>query len=346
MVRSRRVWRRSVRRGPLRASYAAAVLHERPSRRARWIERAARLLLKPLLRLAPIGDRTFVRLRSLDRHRVRPPAADITAEPVDLNGVRAEWMEPAAGRASGLTLLYFHGGGFFAGSINSHRSMCEQLVRQTGGAVVSVDYIMLPEGTIVDSVAEAVAAYAAVLDRVDDPGRIVVGGDSAGGYLAMKVGELCGARGLRPPAGLIGFSPLLSLDPEREDKDVIRIVRVRDAYLPVRRLPRIRERWLPAGSTIEGIASPLDAAEAIESPVHLVAVEEEMLRPEVEAFAARLAEAGIEVELHLWRGQVHVFVVLVDLLPEAREAVRHAADFALRVTDGGGPGTPSTYRQA
>ncbi|TSD53121.1 alpha/beta hydrolase [Aeromicrobium piscarium] len=330
-ARSPRASRWPSRRRPLRAVHADAVLHEDPSSRARLIGRGARLAVKPLLRLAPMDDRMFARLRSLDRYRPGRPAEGISAVEVDLDGVRAEWMELEEGPSSDLTLLYFHGGGFFTGSINSHRSMCEQLVRDTGGAVVSVDYVMLPDGTIADSVADAMTAYEAVIERVSRPDRIVVGGDSAGGYLAMKVGELSTRRGIHRPAGLIGFSPLLSLDPEREDKNVVRVSPMREAYLPVKRTPRMRERWLPDGAVIEGFASPLHAAAYIESPVHLVAVEDEMLRPETEAFALLLTDKGVDVEVHLWRGQVHAFVSLVDVLPDARVAVRQGADFARRV---------------
>jgi acetyl esterase/lipase len=186
-------------------------------------------------------------------------------------------------------------------------------------------------GTVAESVHDAISAYAALVATSAHPDKIVVAGDSAGGYLAMKVAELATRRGLPAPAALLGFSPLLSVDPDREDKAVQRIIRARDAYLPIQRIAHIRERWLPEdGAPIEGYASPLHAAAYISSPTFFVAVEDELLRPEVEAMALLLSERGVEVETHLWRKLVHAFPVLVDLLPESDMAIQLAADFARR----------------
>ena len=96
----------------------------------------------------------------------------------------------------------------------------------------------------------------------------------------------------------------------------------------MRRIALVRERWVPEGSSFEGYASPLLATSYINSPAFFVAAEDELLRPEVEAMALQLSERGIDVETHLWRGQVHAFPVMVDLVPESRQALKLAADFA------------------
>ena len=269
------------RRPPMRGVYQFAVLHDTYSFRARLVQRTARLLMQPILRFAPVTPRTIRALRMIERGSAKAPRSRYV-EPVDfeLGGVRVESMTHRQGPTSGATILYFHGGAFMSGGIETHRRLCERLARHTGATVVSVDYIQLPEGAIADSVQDAMKAYAGLLDNCGEPEKIVVAGDSAGGYLAMKVAELATRRGLKPPAAILGFSPMLSLDPDREDKAVERIDPVNDAFLPPKRLPRIRALWLPDGSTIEGFASPLHAAAYIGSPV--TAVEDEMLRPEVE----------------------------------------------------------------
>ena len=318
-------------RGPMRVAQETTVVHEAFSFRSRLLQRIVRLLFKPVLRLTPINDRTFAVIRALDalqEHRPRSPFVE--ASTGELGGVRVESTEHRRGPDSDMTILYLHGGGFFSGSLATHRRVCERLALTTGARVVSVDYVQLPEGSIADSVQDAITAYAALVDEVKHPDRIVVAGDSAGAYLVMKIAELADRRGLPAPAALIGFSPLLSVDPDRLDKPIVRVVRSRDAYLPVRRLATIRRRWLPDGSAIEGCTSPLDATAHIGSPTFLVAVEDEMLRPEVEAMALLLSERGVEVETHLWRKQVHAFPVLVGLLPESDLAVQLAADFARR----------------
>ena len=317
------------RAGPMRGVYQQAILHDTHSVRARIVQRAARLLIQPVLRFAPLNATTIKAARAIDRASAKAPRSRYV-EPIgyELGGVRVESMTHRFGPTSDMTILYFHGGGFMSGGIDTHRRLCESLARFTGANVISVDYIQLPEGTVSDSVRDAISAYEGLLDMCLEPDKIVIAGDSAGGYLSMKVAELAKRRKLRAPAAILCFSPMLSLDPEREDKAVERIHPVNDAYLPPKRLPRIRELWLPKGTTIEGFAAPLQASAYIESPVFMTAVEDELLRPEIEAMSLLLADRGIEVETHIWRKQVHAFPVLADLLPESRHALRLAAEFA------------------
>lgn len=316
------------RRPAMRGVYQDAVFHDTYSFRARLVQRAARLFMQPVMRFAPVTPRTIRALRAIENGMAKAPRSRYV-EPVkyELGGVRVESMSHSYGPTSGATILYFHGGGFMSCGIETHRRLCERLARHTGAEVISVDYVQLPDGAIPDSVQDAMKAYVGLLDICLEPEKIVVAGDSAGGYLAMKVAELATRRGLQPPAAILGFSPMLSLDPDREDKAVERIDPVNDAFLPPKRLPRIRALWLPDDSTIEGFASPLHAAAYISSPVFMTAVEDEMLRPEVEKMALLLADRGLEVETHIWRKQVHAFPVLADFLPESKHAIALAADF-------------------
>ncbi|MFT4299731.1 MAG: alpha/beta hydrolase [Aeromicrobium sp.] len=316
-------------RGPVQVVDESVVVHQASSLRARVLQRGLRIVIKPTLTLLPFNDHTIKLLRRMDAISALGPRSRYV-EPFEyrLGGVRVEQMAHRFGPDSDLTVLYFHGGGFFSCGIETHRRLCERLALITGGSVISVDYIQLPDGTVADSVQDAISAYVALLEQVPHPDKIIVAGDSAGGYLAMKVAEIAKRRGLQTPAAIIGFSPLLSLDPDRFDKGIEKVSRMNDAYLPVRKVRVVRRRWLSRDNAIEGCESPLDAAEYIDAPTFMTAVEDEMLRPEVEAMALQLAARGVEVETHLWRGQVHAFPVLADLLPESREAVRLAGRFA------------------
>lgn len=317
--------------GPMRVVYEDAVVHEQCSVRARALQRGARVFLKPLMHWVPMSDHTIRVLRTVDRVAARGPRSRFV-HPVrfDLGGVPVESMTHRYGPTSDMTILYLHGGAFFSCGIETHRRICERLALYSGATVVSVDYVQLPEGNVSDSVQDAIAAYTALLDTVADPTKVVVAGDSAGGYLAMKIAELATRRGLQPPAALLTFSPLLSLDPDSQGKGIRTATRAHDAYLPLHRIATVRERWLPDGAVIEGHDSPLHAANHIDSPTFFVAVEDEILRPEVEAMALQLADRGVEVEIHLWRGLVHAFPVIADALPESRQALQLAAEFARR----------------
>ncbi len=314
----------------MRSVHPLVTFHDSPSKRARIVDRGARMTVKPLLKIAPADPRMFRRVQVWSGRIARPASVDITSEVTTVGGVPGEKMTPAAGTTSNLTLLYLHGGGFFVGSVDSYRGLLEAFVRATGGTVYAIDYRQLPDHPIAESVADSISAYIDVLDRATDRSKVVVAGDSAGGYLTMKVAELATRRGLTAPAALIGFSPLLSLTPERTDKSVERIDKVREALLPPKRIDQIRSMWLPPGSVIEGFADPLHATAYISSPTHLVAVEGEFLRPEIEAFAGLLDRRGVEVDVHIWRGQIHAFPMMADVLSDAARAVQLAADFALR----------------
>ena len=314
---------------PMRGVYQQAVLHDTYSIEARLVQRAAQLFMQPVLRFASLTPTTIRAVRALDRASARASRSRYV-EPIgyQLGGIRVESWTYRLGPTSDMTVLYFHGGAFMSGSIGTYRQICERLARLTGANVISVDYVQLPEGAVADSVQDAMCAYEGLLAICRDSDKIVVVGDSAGGYLTMKVAELANRRGLQAPAALLCFSPLLGLDPERQDKAVERIHRVHDAYLPPKRLPKIRALWSPEGSTIEGFASPFHASAYIDSPLFMTAVEDEILRPEVEAMSLLLAARNVVVETHVWRKQVHAFPVLADILPESRHALKLAAEFA------------------
>jgi|GEM_PF-420900 len=318
-------------RGAMRVVYTEAVVHESFSRRSQLVRRGARLVLRPFLRMAPVNDRTIMLLRGLDRLQARRPRSRYV-EPVrfELGGVPVESMTHRYGPTSDLTVLYLHGGGFLSCGIDSHRRLCERLALRTGATVISVDYVQLPDGTVADSVQDAIGAYTALVKSSAHPDKIVVAGDSAGGYLAMKIAELASRRRLPRPAAILGFSPLLSLDPDSIDKGIEQVVRFDDAYLPLRKIARIRPRWMPESAVMEGELSPLDATRWISSPTFMTVTEDEILRPEVEAMALALVGRGVPVDLHIWRKQVHAFPVLANAIPEGDLAIRLAADFARR----------------
>ncbi len=330
----------------VKVAHEGAIVHEEYSLRAKRTNRIARLTAKPALRFAPLNDRLLAKLQEFDG-RPSHPARDIESRPMTFGTVPGEMMWSRDGIRTGTTYLYFHGGGFFAGSVNSYRRMLEHLARVSGARVVSVNYRQLPDVHLADTVSDAIESYESLASTSETPDQIVVAGDSAGGYLTFKVAELAKRRSLVTPAALVGFSPLLSLDPHNKRKAATRLVRVNDAYLPPSRVAEIRKRWLPDGVVIEGFADPFNAVDYYSSPTFLVASETEMLRPETEALATRLADRDIPVEFHVWRRQVHSFPLFVDFVPEAREAISDAVTFVEQhVPHSGASANRVTHSQA
>ena len=107
-----------------------------------------------------------------------------TTEAVNANGVPAEWV--VAGDADpNRTILYLHGGGYVVGSIISHRGLAASLTRSSKARVLNVGYRLAPEHRFPAAVDDALEAYRWLLASGADPANVVIGGDSAGGGLAI-----------------------------------------------------------------------------------------------------------------------------------------------------------------
>ncbi|MGW0045354.1 alpha/beta hydrolase [Rhodococcus sp. NPDC003348] len=306
------------------------VWHWDVSIRARLIAGFTRIVVKPLFTIWPATDGGIRILAKLETYVDRLPAPPgSTVQDLTLGGVPCERVthrHVATDELADATILYLHGGGFVFCGRGTHRSLCALLSARAGVPVISVEYRQLPDGGVGTSIADAMAAYRAVLESCPDPAKIVVAGDSAGGYLAMKVTEIAALQGLPRPAAVIGYSPLLNVHLERHDPKFMR----KDAYLPMSQVAKLKDRWLGGPDAIVGVDSPVDADPAVFPPVFLSCAEYELMRPDVELLTSRFEHAGRTVETHLWSGQIHAFPVLGTILRESRELVALSVDFARR----------------
>jgi len=122
--------------------------------------------------------------KSFEALMVRPYPADVSAADVTLGGVGAIELT-VAGHAAEPAMLYFHGGGYVAGSARTGTHLAAELARRTGGRALSVDYRLAPEHPYPAAVEDGLAAYAGLLESGARPSRVLVAGDSAGGGLAV-----------------------------------------------------------------------------------------------------------------------------------------------------------------
>lgn len=308
--------------------------HDRTSKTALVILWVARILVKPVLSLWPSNDFGIGMLGRLSWvvDRITPTPRRVHVTRTELGGVPGERIvspKPVDDPLDDATILYFHGGGFIFCGPSTHRQLCVQLALDSGAPVYSMDYRQVPAVPIAGSVQDAMDAYVALLDVADDPTRIVVGGDSAGGYLAVKVAELAARRGIQRPAAVIGYSPLLNLDLDEHDP----VYMAKDAYLPIKALAKIRPRWFAGEEAIEGEMNPVEADPALFPPMFLCAAEYELTRPDVEIMTDRFVRADRVVETHLWRGQIHAWPVLARAIPEAMELIGLSTRFARRAVE-------------
>ncbi|WP_305093061.1 alpha/beta hydrolase [Prescottella sp. R16] len=314
----------------MRTRETTIIRHWKVSLRAWLVFWFARILVKPLFTLWPTTDRGIAVLGRLEKLVDRlPKPHGVTVEPMTLGGVPSERVShhrKASDALAGATILYFHGGGFVFCGLATHRSLCAVLAARAGIPVISVEYRQLPYGGIGTSIHDVMAAYTDLLERCEDPSKIVLAGDSAGGYLAMKVAELAATRGLVTPAAVIGYSPLLNLALGKHDPDYMR----RDAYLPMSQVEKLRDKWADGPITIVGADSPVEADPSLFPPTFFSVAQYELMRPDVETMTGLLEDAGQSVETHVWSGQIHAYPVIGTFLNEATMTIAFSLDFVRR----------------
>ncbi|MCX5215071.1 alpha/beta hydrolase [Kitasatospora sp. NBC_00240] len=226
-------------------------------------------------------------------------------------------------------LLYYFGGGWTLGSIDTADGLCRDLAAEAGCLVVTVGYRLAPEHPFPAAVHDCHAALRWVADHAEelgaDPARLAVGGDSAGGNLAAAVTLLARADGDLALAGQVLVYP--NTDQLADDASM------RDNADPWQfnhhSVDWYRRQYLTTpGDAEHPLASPLRAADLGGLPPALVVTAEyDPLRDQGEAYAARLAAAGVPVELTRYPGMAHGFFTMTGTVGAAVAAGRQAARF-------------------
>jgi acetyl esterase len=229
-------------------------------------------------------------------------------------------------------LVYFHGGGWVIGDLETHDSPCRFLAAHSGAQVPAVDYRLAPEHPFPAAAEDAFAAYAWVSANAArfgvEPTRIAVGGDSAGGNLAAVVCLLARDADLIPPAMQLLIYPVTDTGRELPSRQTFRegflLTRSDMAYYEDRYLPPGTDRSDPRVAVLQ--AGDLRGL----PPAYVATAGFDPLRDEGEAYALRLREAGVPVAPHRHPGLIHTFINLTAISPTSRAAVLEACG-ALRM---------------
>jgi acetyl esterase len=222
-------------------------------------------------------------------------------------------------------LVYYHGGGFVIGDLDMVDATCRMLANLTPCIVVSVDYRLAPENPYPAPREDAFAAFVWASSEAasfgGDPRRVAVGGDSAGATLAAVVAQIARDTGVRPPC----FQLLVYPAPDRVDRPSM--VEFGDGFL----LTRSAMAWFsrshhPGPHVRDPYLTPADASDLSNlAPALVITAGFDPLRDGGEAYAERLAGAGVPVELVRYDGMIHGFFAFPSVFDVAREAIAHAA---------------------
>jgi acetyl esterase len=286
------------------------------------IEKTTALGLPAVWDVTPAEARAAVRARSAALPRDEVASVRDHRVPVSGGEITVRVFTPhAAGPRP--VLLYFHGGGWVTGDVESHEGICRTLANGARCLVASVDYRCAPEFAYPTAAEDAYAATRWVVEQASalgaDARRLATCGDSAGGNLAAAVALM--ARDRRGPA--LGLQVLVYPVTDA-DFDTASYRENAEGYLLTRKAMRwYWDQYVPVlAERSQPYAAPLRAQDLAGLPPALVLTAEyDPLRDEGEAYARRLAEAGVTVTLTRYPGMIHAFFRYTHLLDSARAAV-------------------------
>jgi acetyl esterase len=295
------------------------------------LERIARANLPPYPELGPAAVRELYR-ETRGRLGAAPPEVarvESVGAPGPAGAIPIRLYRPlGAGAGKRLpALVYFHGGGWTFGDLDTHDVVCRELANLARCAVASVDYRLAPEHKFPAAVEDAIAATGWVAREAAalglDPERIAVGGDSAGGNLAAVVA--LAARDAGGPALalqlLVYPATDMAADTPSHREFADGYVLTRDAIL------WSRANYLRAPDDVaDWRASPLRARDLSRLPAaYLVTCGFDPLRDEGRAYADRLRAAGVPVTYECFEGMVHGFITMGGVLAAAHHALYRCA---------------------
>ena len=258
-------------------------------------------------------------LRSTEPRTIPGPAGDIPVVVYTPEG------GPDGADVDGLlpVLLFLHGGGFFLGSPHSHGAVARELAARSGRVVVSVDYRLTPEHAFPAAVDDCFAALQWVAEHAaeigGDAAHLAVAGDSAGGNLSAVL-----ALRARDEGGPAIEAQALIYPVTDSACDSVSMVDNAEGYmLTASSMQWMWGMYVPDEAERTGAyASPLQAADHSGLPPAIVITAEfDPLRDEGEAYAAKLAAAGVPVQQVRFDGMIHGFVQMLNVTPRANEAI-------------------------
>ena len=248
---------------------------------------------------------------------------EVICKPILVEGVPAEWITPP-GSSTGRLILYFHGGSYNSGSINSHRSLVANIAASAKSRLLTIDYRLAPEHPFPMGLEDAIAAYRWLSQNEFPPEQIVVAGDSSGGGLALSLLLSLRETDEPLPAAAVCLSPWTDLACMGESWQTNA---KRDIMLDGSLLKQSAELYLGETDPLNPLASPLYADLRGLPPLLIQVGSEENLLSDSTCFAERARDAGIDVRLEVWEGMQHEWHFASNILPEARTAIDHIGQF-------------------
>jgi epsilon-lactone hydrolase len=258
------------------------------------------------------------RKRMADAGNLMPkPSSGVTFEECQAGEVNCEWVRPEPASPTAV-ILYFHGGGYVLGDAVGHRNLSWRLACASGFRVLMVNYRLAPESPFPAALEDAIAAFDWLISQGYAPENIILGGDSAGGGLALATLLNLKNLGADLPAAAILISPWLDLTlsgPSYADNSAS------DPMLTSQVLKAWAESYLADRDAKAPLASPLFGDLQGLPPMLIHVGSTEILRSDAESLVDKVIEMGGTAALKVWPKMVHVFHLFAGRVPEAGQAI-------------------------
>jgi acetyl esterase len=299
----------------------------------------------PLSESTPAAGRRAFRTLAVD---FRDPAAVVpvgSTEDLTIDGatgvLQARVYRPDGPVEPRPTVVFFHGGGFVIGDIETHDNQCRWVCREVDAVVVSVAYRLAPEAPFPAPVEDCLAATrwaaANIADLGGDPERLAVAGDSAGGNLAAVVTQISRDQGAPPIAAQLLIYPSTDFVDDDGETHVSRAENAEGYFLTADDMRWFRDHYVGHLEDLtQHRVSPLRGDLAGLPPAVVVTAEFDPLRDEGDSYAAALAEAGVRVEHRRYEGLIHGFFDMAALSPACEKAVRESCGLLREILDDAG----------
>jgi acetyl esterase/lipase len=238
----------------------------------------------------------------------------------------AETFTPTGWTPADPTILYMHGGGYVVCSPATHRDLISRIAVASGARTIAIDYRKAPEHPFPAPIDDAEAAYRALIQSGTAAEQIFVGGDSAGGGLALALLQRVRERGLPMPKGAILLSPWVDLECGGESIQK----NARFDYLPVPGLAPFAAHYLQGADKLHPHASAVHAELAGLPPLLIQTGSAELFLSENQALAERARAAGVDVTHEIDEGMIHVYQAFTTFIPECGGAIERIGAFVRR----------------
>jgi acetyl esterase/lipase len=250
------------------------------------------------------------------------PPAGTKKTTIDIDGINV--VDTLVRQARGdRCVLYFHGGGYAFGSEPLVRDFTWRLGAATGASVLYFDYRLAPEHPFPAAVDDASKVYRWLAGRMN-PARIIFVGDSAGGGLVLATLHKMRDEGFALPRAAVAISPWTDLALTGRS---LQSNAKSDPMMDVNRLPEFARYYLGQADPRHPYASPLYGDAAGLPPTLIQVGSDEILLDDAVRMAAKLRQAGCDVELEEWPRMPHVWHHYARLIPEGRRAIERIGAF-------------------